>query len=464
MQFLSKDFVSRMASIMASDYYQEWVDFLFKAFEQSRKKENRNSRREILGIQLGLAKMETKLWKIQKEGREKLKSLKALPNLTSKQLEEITGLEKNLQIHKLLVNHSRTIIDGIAWRNLKYDAFFITAAARGYGAGAINLDNPDSQSEFSWAYTISENFGSIVILNDLTHFFRIGDITEIQTPKITFIHDVKKLGEKVNNYFTLTKDPAKALSSQSKRLMELQRSIFNRSFNTPIGKIEPRIIDVKVRTNFHKLKALINRVKTEYLVEEYFERCLKVRIIDFKALKNAPPDATKSLMNREHNTNPYRLILSNWDSFYEDERGNFLRGSVPYSVFPLSNRECIDVIAGNYLIISELDLVVLKQVLREHHWKVSDIDLDPSLEAVEKIKDRMFNGQLFEHTFNDGLILIERGPFSFRLGSSLLIKMSMQFFTLETILNILEKLYENASKVQKPEQFFPILKEREVWN
>src|SRR3970040_1063272 len=175
-----------------------------------------------------------------------------------------------------MIKISKTICYGIAWRNLNYNQMFLLSAARGFGYVAIDYKSKDFRGMYIVAYNISERLGSTVIINDLTRFLRIGDLTDIKDG-VPFIHELKEYGKEVKNMFTLRKVKGK-ISRQAVRLLELQRIA---------------------------IKAKSSRIRAD-------------------------------------------IVHSNWDSFYSDERGNFMRMFVPYSIFPFTNENCINLMSGNY--------------------------------------------------------------------------------------------------------------------
>jgi len=167
---LDKEIALKVADIVSRKYYEEMLAFYKEALVLSRSHAVRRDAKKLLGLQLDLAKAETNLWKVLREGRAKAKELHSKASLTPQDQTDLEGTERHIFIHEQLIRISRTICDGIAWRCLKYNRTFINSAARGFAAGDIDITNRDLQSEFEWAYRIMERRGGIVIINDLPTF------------------------------------------------------------------------------------------------------------------------------------------------------------------------------------------------------------------------------------------------------------------------------------------------------
>ncbi len=471
MYMLEKDYAGKIAAALASSYYREWIDYFEKVLRATRSKRH-NNKDTLLAIQLRLARIETQLWDLLREGREKAKMLHAKLSLTPQEEKELRGTEEHILIHEQLIRISRTICDGIAWRNLDYNRAFLTSSARAFGTGRVDVNSKEFRSEFEWAYRISKGLGSIVLINDLTRFLKVGDLTEINHD-FAFIHEIKKYGKDVKNMFTLKNVKGKAkISSQAKRLLELQRIALAGGAKISGNDVGTRKIDLELKTHFDKIKKLIRRSEKEMIVSENFEACVTFEVTNFKTIaeRKASLEELKQLSPKVK-TDDLLLTHSNWDSFYNDEQGNFLRGAPPYSIYPFSAKDCLNLMSGYYLVKCTLNVTKLKQILKENNWEIderTEADLDIQIAAFERSKDTMFTVKesLYAHVPEDGgLFTIRRGPFSVHLDAMLYCRLTMEYLTIQSFLNILEEMYKVAAKRQKDDAYFPRFKnESDIWN
>ncbi len=470
---LKKDFALKISSILASSYYKEWVDYFEKVLRATRSKRHKHKKNVLLAMQYKLAQAETLLWEKLRVGRERAKKLHEKGRLTPKEEKELRGLEDHILIHEQLIRISRTICDGIAWRNLNYNRTFLNSSARGFGAGSVDVNSKEFRSEFMWAHRISKALDSLVILNDLTHFLRVGDLTEIKDG-VAFIHEIKKYGKDIKNMFTLKKVQGKAkISNQAKRLLELQRiAIINKA---RIGGIDigTRIMELEPQTYTNKIKRLFRESEKKMIVSENFDDCINIEVTNFRAIKGSKNVNVEELKKLSPKVESKDLVLvhSNWDTFYSDEKGNFIRSVPPYSIFPFSAKDCMYLISGYYLVKYTLNVTKLKEILKKHNWEIEDrneTDLDKQIAQFEKEKDRMFlvKEGLYAHSPDDhGLFIIRRGPFSVDFDAMFYARLTMEYLTFSSFLDILEYMYSVASQRQKSDAYFPRFKnENMLWN
>lgn len=477
MHILEKETILKINSALASLYYKEWVDYFEKVLKATRDKRNRFNRKKLLAIQLKLAETETMLWKMIREGRSRAKKIhktKSIQRLTEKELKELQGLENHIFINEQLIRILKTICDGIAWRNLHYDRTFLNSSARGFGAGDVNADSRSFKSEFQWAYRISETFNSVVLLNDLTHFLRVGDLTEIGDAGV-FLHEIKKFGKDIKNLFTLQRNKkCNKISYQAKRLLELQKVAFSGRVLVNGLDIRSEMFNVKLKTNFKKLHFLLKKSENELVISEKIESCITLNITNFNAISVAGKDVDfeklKSKLTLPSSTTLH-LPNSNWDAFYSDEKGNFLRALIPYSIFPLTSKQCMNLISGYYLVDCILDIEKLKEILESHNWiveMVTEEELDQQLRSYEVVEKTIFSvkNSLYELAPDEiGLLKIKRGAFSVNLTPNFYSRLTIEFMTLETFLEMLEEMYHIASNKKRSDIYFPVLKnEVDVWN
>ena len=470
---LEKDYAIKISSALASSYYKKWVGYFEKVLRATRSKRHKDKKDVLLAMQLKLAQIETQLWKLLSEARDRAKMLHLKSNLSSKEQKELDGLEEHILIHEQLIRISRTICDGIAWRNLGYNRTFLNSSARGFGAGSVNVNSKEFKSEFMWAHRISKTMNSLVILNDLTRFLRIGDLNEIGDG-VAFVHEIKKYGKEVKNMFTLEKVKGKAkISNQAKRLLELQRIAFANKAKIYGIEVETKKIGLILKTYTDKIKRLFRESEKKLVVSENMDGCISIEVTNFKTIQEQKKRDIEELKKLSPKVKSTDLILvhSNWDTFFSDEKGNFVRSAPPYSIYPFSAKDCLYLMSGYYLVKFSLNVTKLKEILKRNNWEIeerTEADLDKQIADFEKEKDVMFTTKqaLYEHAPDDGgLFTIKRGPFSISFDAMIYSRLTMEYLSLQSLLDILEELYRIASIRQRPDVYFPRFQnEDELWN
>lgn len=474
MDILKPEIVEKIYKILPNSNYSEWIIYFEKILRATRQKKHKHNKRKLLRFQLGFAGIETKTWDNLRKTRETVKKLKALTILTEEQKNDLQNYESNIFINEQIIRISRTICDGIAWRNLKYNRTFLVSASRGSQAGDVNANDIGFKSEFRWACKISEAFNSVVLMNDTTRFLRIGDLTEINEKGI-FIHEIKKKGKDVKNIHTLSNlKSTDKLSNQARRLLELQRIAFS---NAPILKdrdVRTHKFKTSLRNNFEILKRLIKRAEKEFIVTEEIDSCLMVEVIDQEALikdiRNGNETKVTSDLMIEARQKGY-IIHSNYDAFYSDDRGNFLRTTIPYSIYPFSDKKCMAMISGLLRVSCFLNLEKFSKILNDNGWKTkfpTEADIDKQIKTFENAKEKMFTVKESLYDFAPeqiGIIEISRDSFNFSLTPEIHSRITMEFMSIETFLQLLEEMYILAHQRKQSDTYFIAFgNEAETWN
>jgi len=460
----------QLSDILHSDYYRAAVDYLTSIQRKCKDKRNRNNPSHILTIQHELLHNETKLWDLIKKGRSQIKILKIKAELSALENKKILSLQKHVFIHEQLIRISRTIADGIAWRSLNYNRTFLSSSSRGYAAGDPNVGGK-SKPELDWACRIFSKFNSILLINDLTRFLRVGDLTEIRPDKKIILHEVK--GRKLINIYSIKKKGLnKKLTQQEERLLELQKIAVTNSAEID-GKITRTMqLQTSLKTHVGKVHNLIKKSKNEIYSSQLIESFLTIDITNFRAVSQAKNFNFDELKTKLVLQESDKLILhSNWDSFFWDIQGNFLRTMLPYSIFPLSSKDCTHLMSGHYLLKTYLNINSLKSSFIEAGYEIeetSEKNLDVNLSWFENNREKMFTKvkSLYQEISPDiGFFTIRRGHFSLKITPELTSKLTTEFFTFDCFLNMIEEMYNIASQRQRPDQYFPrFSNEDSYWN
>jgi len=181
---LDKEKAINSARIIADEYYQEWVEYLKKILKKTRQN-NFKDPIEIIATQKVLRDQLERAQEAIKLGKKKLFELRS----SFPDSQEIEGYERQIFINRSISRIVRNIADGIAWRVLDYDRPFLRMMAE------VKKDpnSVDFQSyaklSYDYALQVISQRGSTVLLNDITNFLRVGDVTEVG--KITIVSELK---------------------------------------------------------------------------------------------------------------------------------------------------------------------------------------------------------------------------------------------------------------------------------
>ncbi len=469
MHFLSKEQRSLLFMIMNDSYYLERVQYLQEFLEKTRDRSIVVDPKNLLGLQLDAAKFETELWNVMKQQRDVIKDLRTKFQLTNQEKKDLERTLEGLESHQQLIRILRTIFDGVAWRTLGYNRLFLTSAARSTSAGAFTLDLESSKSLFSWAYAIQEAHGGAVLINDLTRFLRIGDLTEAYD-ETGVIHELKKSGKKILNFKTLQMRKGSKITDQTRKMLELQRVAFSGKITLSDGDVlEQKYTRVDLQTHFQTIQSLLKSADSQVIARVKTEPFIQIAVLSLEKAYYRPEKMKKYLKSFRYTgwKTKWQFSHTNFDHFFYDEMGNFLRNQAPYSIFPFPDEMCMKLMSGQLLIEATTNFELLADELRKRGWKVR-LALPNIPDDHEDRMKHIFDNQeeLFSNIGqDDGFIKIERGPFSMGIPQNWIAMMSMEFMTFDTFCNLLEEIYQEARKVQAPMTIHPeFANAARVWN
>lgn len=396
------------------------------------------------------------------EGKRELRLAKE-----EKDEERIKDLEIGITSNRQIVRIIKTIADGLAWRVLDFDRPFmrVTAEPARY-PGSVQLDSKGYEKLEEAAITITATRKSRVLLNDLTYFLRIGDLTEVG--KKTILWESKKSSKNLKSVYTIfRKGKKQALSVQMKKLVHAQVA---RDFREiPIGSDSVFIMDLPFSFDNYldevdevikeaKRNLFSTRQLSDYLIvsctdqEQMIDHAIKTGEHVWEKFND------KNTWNKKHKITAY----SNLDFFY-DKDGDFVRSATPYSVYPFSDEDVIRLISGNLFLKSQLDITKVKKIIKKAGWEIEDVDIDKSLENMEKIIPLIKLGMGSEVFIDDTIFTLKRGVFRLKIPMYWVTRIATEFMRVEVLIKHIEAIYQ-TSQYGIPRKVQPfILGERAVW-
>lgn len=462
MWLLGKENLEPLKPVLNSKYYLNWVNYLKRFLKYSRQKKYYENPYNLLSLQLAFVKTISSIEAVISEGKKQLRIAKE-----KKDKEKIKDIEIGITSNRQIVRIIKVVADGLAWRVLDFDRPFIrvTAEPSRY-PGSVDLDSKEYEKLEESAIAITATRKSRVLLNDLTYFLRIGDLTEVGEK--TIIWESKKSSKQLKSVYTIFKKGKKQeLSNQMKKLVHAQIA---RDFREiPIGNDKVYIMDLPFRfDNYLKeVGEVIKEARKNMFSTKHLSDCLIVSCTDQEQMINHAIKTgervwekfnDKNTWNKKHRITAY----SNLDFFY-DKDGDFMRSATPYSVYPFSDDDVMGLISGNLFLKSQLDISRVKKILIKAGWEVEDINLDKSLKNMGKIIPLIKAGKGSEVFIDDTIFTLKRGAFILKIPMYWVTRIGTEFMKPEVLIKHIEAIYQ-TSQYGIPRKVQPfILGERDVW-
>lgn len=367
----------------------------------------------------------------------------------------------------------KSLTDGIAWRNMRFDRNIIRVLSENEATGHVESGGSGLAEDY-WCHRITNYLKKVVIRNDLTNFLRIGDLTEIDYPAV-FLHEIKSKVKKdgrwrtksVRNMFTIKK--GQQLSPQTRRLRQAQKIVLERKAQTTEGVVEFIDVDVPYRTYFSVVRPLIRKARREGYACRLVDDCLGIECMHWETVAKQAKEQKREVWRdlkpaADWSKKELVVVTSNFDSFTHHE-GQFLRNSVPYSVFPLSVRDCADLLMGNLLLRTRLNIPLLMKKFEENGWEVTPQDFGKVSANLPRSPREVFFGDIFHEsdTASEAIFFIKRGAFNLNVSFNWVHRLTMEFMTVDTLLRFVDYLHK-TSVPYKPRLVAAMFKEeRKLW-
>ena len=348
--------------------------------------------------------------------------------------------------NKTLVSAIQTIADGLAWRLLNFDRQFIRVMSE--------PKKPRGSVDFAVAYPGMEDVairlmyenGSRIIFNDLTHYLRLGDLTEFLPSGDIIIHELKKSGKSVKNAYTIANQDAKAgISKQMQNIIRAQTAFNERSISLKNTTVFFYDIELPFMTNLAAINGLISEARTSYFARIKFGNYLEVLCMDFKATiynsLNREPQSWKQF-DFKSGFNPADIVVDveNWDSWYE-EGGDFTRNKTPYSIYPFSVSDCMGLISGELRLASRLNLSELHRIYSASGWEVSAFGMEQLQQEHKFSASARRSDDKFDFGSSMKAFTISRNGFNLDVSLTMLLQIATDFITPELLLSMAESIY-----------------------
>ena len=440
---VSTDIETRVSNILYFEYYMKFAKSILRTLNFSRIHELKKDPDHLLALQKAMAHQLANFQGIVREGR----------NLLANETDQlkVKSINRRIDTHKHLAIALQIIADGIAWRNMGFQRPIMRLLSENASPGFIDkelemIDGLDSKD--------------VIIINDLTRFCRIGDFTRITSDGKIVIYEAKtsKLETKLSDtgdILSKATGPGKPkITTQERRQVLVQSAIINRKIDIPIFKddviekiLEVEIIDIDtdIKTHFKRMKSAIKKSGNEFISTVLVEDGYLLKVTNYDALKRDAHNTPDKIVKRHEmvrSSIPKWVIDSpkdviQFDTYHAffDERKQFPRNILPYSVFPISNKHCTKMILGYLRIKTYFDLSYFEGLLKNRGWEVERFNID-QFTTNETGRD------LFPKDHLDTLFKVKKnianGIYSTSISLTEILQMISSYYTTSFLLDSLE--------------------------
>ena len=332
------------------------------------------------------------------------------------ELKKLPKDDDNQKAYKYLIRVNKWIMDGVALRLLKFDpnAYRILSDNRTHG---YCIDKEGTENELKLLDKLSKEKKNVV-LNDITNFLRIGDLTVFKSDGQIELKEVKK-GEAKNN------PVKKTLSLQEKRMYKAEEMV-NKNIcmleGTKQGRIE--ICPIKAKTFLNNIKTLLVKANRDGVSYRTIDDCIKVSVIDFQTCRdlniNPKEELEKfELFPKNHESMPF----SNMDLAF-CEHGEFFRSAFPTTVLKLPCKLISDLLCGRKIVTVHFSFTNFYQSFINKGFEVEHDKTSLNTGIGDKFNKRTMP---LEKSTNPSAIIIRKNGWYMELPDSLIPRIVYEF-------------------------------------
>ena len=353
---------------------------------------------------------------------------------------EIRSIKRELHFHEMERRAIRDIGDGIAWRLFDYDRAILQELASRASGKHVNLEGIEAElHEFGHVFNSQQG---IAILNDLTHFLKLGDLT-IRKDDGSF-------------EFIEVKTKGKTGGRITRQRQDLRRTVtfFNVGEREEVDGRQS-IVELQIRpeTFAANINRLIAEASKKGTAVQRIGEHLIVGCVDFlKAVEigdatfPAIPDQIKDWLSEWAQKDDLVIDCLSADRYLE------VKSFAPVSIFPFSEAARVKLMTGALSLMAFVNVSEFLKYCEQRGWKVVKT-FDEHLEEAEKSG----GGKSFR------MATIQKGPLTLQLPGPLVARLGFEFLKPKTLVDAYEAqlaLGEPATKMSFPN----FSGEPEIWD
>lgn len=418
-----------------SDYLKDWTPYLLGILKKSRSSSYMKSSLNSIALQIAI-----------------LKNIQSIEQTIHK---EQTSNPEGIKYYRRLRHIFKDIADGIAWRTLGFNRPLLRILSQNNSSGFLKTD---LSKEDEVAMNISMH-SNTVLINDITNILRIGDVLVVDQEGFPNIVEVKRSGKKIWTWEDYERILHKGgeLSNQGSKIKEAIDAF--RTGRLKIGDSEAELgfLNIPIKSYLPIISKMIRKCNSSNngVYERYIDNILYVRTIKIKKVK------------LEVSNLPFQLDM-NWLYFSSVETlqlhdNETFRNKIPYTCYPIEENYILQIISGEIIIDSFINIETLKGLFIKVGWEIKDRIF--SEEDFEKLKKDMYGGRkLFQDEVDSCLFTVWKDGFNLEIKVEMIAQIFMDFLKPEILIQMAEFLYEKT-RVKKEEGYFGIAysNEKNIW-
>jgi hypothetical protein len=425
---------------------KEWRDIIESLIRMSRK--YKDNKLVMFKLQLWI------LWDLVNEStavikmKDKIEELEK--NFENKKIEknqydfDIQNLRTQIESSRLTISALREIIDGIVWRYFNYNRGLLCMLSDKQPVDLIDSNKGLETSLIKLAEIFSKE-GDKAILNDLSNFLRIADVTNIQEDGTIEFIEVKSSKSGLRG----------ARVTRQKEKMQEIVEFFNTGKKELDGKeFIINEVTVKQANHLNEWKDSILRARSSGWDSILIGNYLIVETVDItkikgKSISNYFDSRHKSV--KEEWKKKKDLVFNAWAI----EKISYVKNYAPYTIFPLDDDLCADILMGKIWVRYQINMMEVMRILKKYGWKIVD-------SIFLKSDEELSNPDLNLDDMN--IFVIQKEKFAISIPPTWMGRLIFEMITIKVMIEELDMYYKKNDLAFNTKMVSNNLDEQNIWN
>lgn len=428
-------------NFVSSEFYKEWKSYLAQVFKYSREPLIYKSPEQCMNIQLSM-----------------LENLEVIENriIDLRNKNEIKNTQDIVYLNRVR-NIIKDIADGLAWRLLGFNRPLMRILSQNQSPGFLKMNE---SGEVKKALEHVQE-GKIILINDITNILRIGDLIEVKENYKPHILEIKKSGNKELDADKLRMKLQKGgdLENQAKRMLEVDDSIIRNEILIGENAAKIGILDIPINTYHKEVLNILENCEINGRAESFVDKFLFVRAIKL------------NWIGEINNLQLPFNFLKSWTEFSSfnclyKTNGEHFRNKIPYANFPFPNEIVIQLLSGEIILESYINLNYLMRYFEKKGWQVKGRNLEDLYKEMDVLKKRKYGGpKIFKYYTNTSIFTLSLHGFNYEVPIEKLGMVCMDFLKPDIISNT-ANAYMEKTKFLKEDgyQYCNYSKEETIWS
>lgn len=344
-----------------------------------------------------------------------------------------------------IINMSlREIVDGIVWRYLKFNRpiLYYLADKQEIGPPRPDAGLIESLNQFTDIFLSPNNFA---ILNDISNFLRVGDITKISEDGTIELIEVKSGKRK----------RGRRITRQKQRMSELVE-FFNTGFSEYDGQtFKINDSNIKKIHYFGNLLDSIKRARNKGYDSTLIGNYLIIEVVDLRKVSDI--EIYEKYFQKKHESvkerwNHNRDILIQ-SLFIQKLR--YSRNYIPYSIYPYDTDICTDIIMGRLMIKTIINYSEIFRSLRKAGWQIIDSVFLKSEKELKELDGKPIKGIPF--------LTINKLNLTINVPAVFIGMLQFELLSFKTFVDIFEELYQQGPDIDYDASLINFTDDQRIW-